>query len=33
MRANFNSYLNIIKKGYKNCKLDYFYLKRALKYK
>ena len=26
-------YLNVIKKGYKNCKLDYFYLKRALKYK
>ena len=26
-------YLNIIKKGYKNCKLDYSYLKRALKYK
>jgi len=26
-------YLNIIKKGYKNCRLDYFYLKRALMHK
>jgi hypothetical protein len=23
-------YLNIVKKGYKNCKLDYKYLKKAL---